>query len=81
MQMRRLTDEEIDRFGYEALKDRLGVLGATRFIGLQLERSRENYVDIREKIFEGMTVEQIYEEAVRLESEREKERNNSGKLP
>ncbi len=72
MQTRRLTDEEVDRLGYEALKEKLGILGATRFIGLQLERSRDNYAEIRDEIFEGMTVEEIYEEAARLEFERGK---------
>ncbi|MGH3087833.1 MAG: hypothetical protein ACRDSJ_11020 [Rubrobacteraceae bacterium] len=70
MQTRKLTDEEIDRLGYEALKEKLGVLGATRFIGLQLERSRDDYAKIKDKIFEGMTVEEIYAEATRLDSER-----------
>ncbi len=67
-----LTDEEIDRLGYEALKEKLGILGAVRFIGLQTERAGENYADVREHIFEGMTVEEIYSEAVRLEAQREK---------
>lgn len=69
---RRLSDEEIDRLGYEALVEKLGVAGATRYIGLWLERSRDDYMKIKDKIFEGMTVEEIYEEAVRLESERGK---------
>jgi len=67
---RRLSDEEIDRLGYEALVEKLGVVGATRYIGLWLERSRDDYSKIRDKIFEGMTVEDIYAEAVRLESEK-----------
>ncbi len=74
MQTRRLTDEEIDRLGYQALKEKLGVIGATRFIGLQLERSGEDYTKIRDKIFEGMTVDEIYAEAVRLEAERKEQR-------
>lgn len=69
-----LTDEEIQRLGYEALLEKLGPVGATRFIGLQLERSRDDYMKAQDKIFEGMTVEAIYEEAVRLESERKKKR-------
>lgn len=70
MQTRKLSDEEIDRLGYEALKEKLGVLGAARFIGLQLERSRDDYMSMKDEIFEGMTVEEVYAEAVRLESER-----------
>jgi hypothetical protein len=72
MQTRNLTDAEIDRLGYEALYEKLGPVGATRFIGLWLQRSGENYADSREQIFEGMTVEDIYSEAVRLEAQREK---------
>lgn len=67
---RRLTDEEIDRLGYEALRDKLGVVGATRYIGLWLERSGDDYMKIKDKIFDGMTVEEIYAEAVRLGSDR-----------
>lgn len=72
MQTRKLTDAEIDRLGYEALFEKLGPVGATRFIGLWLERSREDYAKVRDEIFEGMTLEEVYEEAARLESERGK---------
>lgn len=65
----RLSDEEIDRLGYEALKEKLGPVGAARYIGLWLERSDDDYAKIKAKIFEGMTVDEIYEEAVRLETE------------
>lgn len=71
-----LTDEEIDRLGYEALKEKLGILGALRFITLQTEPSGESYAEIRDKIFEGMTLEEVYEEAVRLESKRKKRPND-----
>lgn len=70
---RRLSDEEIDRLGYEALVEKLGPVGATRYIGLWLERSRYDYMKVQDKIFEGITVEEIYEEAVRLESERKRD--------
>ncbi|MBA2693007.1 MAG: hypothetical protein H0U65_11015 [Rubrobacter sp.] len=70
MKTRDMTDEEIDRLGYEALKEKLGVLGAARFIGLQLERSRDDYMKMKGGIFEDMTVEEIYAEAARLESKR-----------
>lgn len=75
MQTQKLSDAEINRLGYEALFEKLGPVGATRFIGLWLERSRDDYAKVREQIFEGMTLEEIYEEAVRLESEREKRPN------
>jgi len=67
---RRLSDEEIDRLGYQALVEKLGVVGATRYIGLWLERSGDDYMQMKDKIFDGMTVEEIYAEATRLESER-----------
>jgi hypothetical protein len=59
----------------------LEFLGTPDFIGLQPERFWGNYARIRDKIFEGMTVEQIHAEAVRLESEREKERMPEGSCP
>lgn len=66
---RRLSDKEIDRLGYEALVEKLGPVGATRYIGLWLERSSDDYAKIKEQIFKHMTVEEIYNEATRLESE------------
>ena len=70
VQTRNLTDMEIDRLGYEALLEKLGPVGAARFIGLWLERSREDYAKVREGIFDDMTLEEVYAEAVRLEAER-----------
>lgn len=67
-----LTDEEIDCLGYQALKERLGIVGAVRFVSLQAEQAGDDYAEIRNKILEGMTVQDIYEEAVHLEAQREK---------
>ena len=75
---RRLSDEEIDRLGYEALLEKLGPVGATRYIGLWLERSEDDYAKVRGKIFENMTAEEIYDESVRLESERERRQDSRG---
>lgn len=69
--MRYLTDEKINHLGYQALKEKLGVIGATRFIGLQTQHAGENYADIRDEILKDMTLEEIWDEAVRLEAERE----------
>jgi hypothetical protein len=77
MQTRNLTDAEIDRLGYEALVEKLGPVGATRFIGLWLERSGEDYAKA-DKPIDHMTVQEIYDEAVRLEAEREEGRNATG---
>ncbi|MBA2512353.1 MAG: hypothetical protein M3479_11725 [Actinomycetota bacterium] len=71
MQTRNLTDEEVLQLGYQALVDGLGPVGFLRFVRLY-EPPTGDYAEIREKMFEGMTVQDIYEEAVRLEAEREK---------
>lgn len=67
-----LTDEEIDRLGYQALKEKLGTVGAVRFLSRQAEHAGDDYAEIRNKIFEDMTVRDIYKEAVRLEDQHEK---------
>lgn len=74
MQTHNLTDAEVDKLGYEALLERLGPVGAARFIRIQNERSGDDYLTA-DKPIDHMTVEQIYEEAARLESEREREQN------
>lgn len=71
--MRFLTDEEINHLGYQALKEKLGVIGATRFIGLQTQRAGEDYAEIRDEILKDITLEEIWAEA-----EREKERDGEG---
>ena len=77
MQTSDLTDEEVLNLGYRALVEKLGPAGFLRFT--RLHRPPEgNYAEIRDKIFEGMTVEGIYAEAARLESERGKGRNAKG---
>lgn len=53
---------------------KLGLIDAVRFIGLELEHSRDDYTKFQDKVFEGMTVDEIYAEAVRLEAERGKRR-------
>ena len=78
---RHMTNEEIDHLGYQALKERLGIIGAARFIGLQAGRAGEDYAAIKDKIFEGMTVRDIYEEAVRLEAGREAKSGEKSNLP
>ena len=73
MQTRDLTDEEILGLGNRALLEKLGPAGYIRFIRLQ-RPPEGNYAEIRDEIFEGMTVQEIYDEAVRLEAERGEER-------
>lgn len=74
MQTRDLTDEEILKLGNRVLLEKLGPAGYIRFIRLQTPPEGD-YAEIREKMFEGMTVQDIYDEAVRLESERNSERS------
>lgn len=69
MQTRELTDEEILRLGYRFLLEKLGPEGYIRFIRLQ-RPPEGNYAEIRDKIFEGMTIQDILNEAARLETER-----------
>lgn len=42
---------------------KLGLIDAVRFIGLELEHSRDDYTKFQDKVFEGMTVDEIYAEA------------------
>ncbi|MBA2618786.1 MAG: hypothetical protein H0U91_11570 [Rubrobacter sp.] len=74
MQTRDLTDEEILGLGNRVLLEKLGPAGYIRFIRLQ-RPPEGDYAEIREKIFEGMTVQDIYDEAVRLEAERARGRD------
>lgn len=74
MRTRNLTDEEVLELGYRALVDKLGPAGYVRFVRLH-EPPSGDYAQVREKMFEGMTVRDIYDEAVRLEAGREKGRD------
>ncbi len=69
MQARDMTDEEILRLGYQALMEKLGPAGFIRFI--QRHEPPEGDYLTADKPIDHMTVEEIYAEAVRLESERE----------
>ena len=67
-QTRDMTDEEIIRIGYRALLEKLGPVGFIRFI--RQHKPPEGDYLTADKPIDDMTVEQIYEEAVRLEKER-----------
>ena len=69
MQARDMTDEEILRRGYRVLVEKLGPVGFIRFIR-QHKLPEGNYL-AADKPIDHMTVDEIYAEAVRLESERE----------
>ncbi len=77
MRTRNLTDEEVLELGYRVLVEKLGPAGFVRFVRLH-EPPKGDYAEIRDKIFDGMTVEEIYAEAVRLEPEREGKQDSKG---
>ncbi len=72
MQTRNLTDEEILEAGYRVLVDKLGPAGFVRFVRLY-EPPTGDYLTA-DKPIEHMTVQEIYDEAARLEAERGKQR-------
>ncbi len=72
-----LTDAEIRRRGYQALVEQLGVVGAARFIR-QHDVSEDDYLRTEDKPLEGMTADEIYRAAARLESERRKTEKRKG---
>ncbi len=77
MRTRNLTDGEVLELGYRVLVEKLGPAGFVRFVRLH-EPPKGDYAEIRDKIFDGMTVEEIYAEAVRLEPEREGKQDSKG---
>ncbi|MBA2442704.1 MAG: hypothetical protein H0V53_09905 [Rubrobacter sp.] len=67
MRTSNLTDAEIRSLGYRALVERLGAVGAARFIR-QHENATDDYSGTAGPL-EDMTTEEIYREAARLERE------------
>ncbi len=57
-----LNDTEIRMKGIEALNNALGSANAFRFITL-LNRDRTDYVEISSRLYEGQTIEQIFDRA------------------
>ncbi len=56
----RMDDTEIKISGIEALNKALGPAGALRFLAL-LHREPTDYVEISRRLYEGQTVEEIFE--------------------
>ena len=56
-----MTPEEIRREGLRALVERLGVVGAVRFLQL-FERGKGDYTKDREKFLGDKSVEELVEE-------------------
>jgi hypothetical protein len=62
--VRILDDTEIRIRGIEALNKALGPAGALRFLTL-FHREPTNYVEISRRLYEGQTIEDIFERAQR----------------
>jgi len=57
-QIRDLTPVEIQKAGWEALKEQLGLVGALRFL-LQYEKGERDYTELRRELFKDETVESL----------------------
>jgi len=58
---RRLTSAEVKKLGWEALMHRLGPVDASRFV-LEYDAGSGDYVQLREQLFEGKTVDDLCHE-------------------
>ncbi|OHE54501.1 MAG: hypothetical protein A2027_01290 [Thermodesulfovibrio sp. RBG_19FT_COMBO_41_18] len=56
------SDTEIKRKGLKVLFSELGEADAIRFLS-QISYEKRDYLKLQEKLFEGMTVEDIYKKA------------------
>jgi hypothetical protein len=56
------SDRELFDHGIRALVDALGYSGAARFLR-HFSKGRGDYLEIQEKLFKGMRLEQIYKKA------------------
>ena len=56
------NDRELVDHGIRALVDALGYSGAARFLR-HFSKGNGNYLQIQEKLFKGMRLEQIYKKA------------------
>jgi hypothetical protein len=73
MQTHNLQDQELLKLGYLALVEKLGPAGFVRFVSLH-EPPAGDYVKA-DKPIDHMTVQEILDEALRLEAERGNDRN------
>jgi hypothetical protein len=53
-----LTPTEIRKAGWEALRKRLGVAGALKFL-LQYEKGEGDYTQLRKKLYKDVTVDDL----------------------
>ena len=56
------SDAEIRRKGLKALFKALGEVDAIRFLS-QINYEKKDYLDLQDEIFNGLTVEEIYNRA------------------
>ena len=57
-----MDDAEVRLLGIEALNKALGPAGALRFLSL-LHRELTDYVDVSRRLYEGQTIDDIFERA------------------
>ncbi|MCD6170202.1 MAG: hypothetical protein DRQ02_05910 [Candidatus Latescibacterota bacterium] len=62
MKAMRIDDAQIRMKGIEVLNRTLGSTGALRFLTL-LHREPTDYVEISRRLYEGQTIEEIFERA------------------
>jgi hypothetical protein len=62
MKSEAMTMEEIRTEGLEALAERLGTVGMIRFLQ-QFHSGDGNYTSERKKLFDGLTLQEILDEA------------------
>lgn len=53
-----MTPTEIQKVGWKALREELGLAGALRFV-LQYEKGQGDYTSLRRELFKGETVETL----------------------
>ena len=61
MPLNELTPAEIRRAGWDALREKLGLASALKFM-LDYDRGADNYTELRKKIFKGKTVKNIIQD-------------------
>lgn len=60
----RIEDSELRIRGIEALNKALGPVAALRFLNL-IHREPTDYVDVSKRLYEGQTIEEIFERATK----------------
>ena len=61
MPLNELTPAEVRRAGWDALREKLGLSSALKFM-LDYDRGADNYTELRKKVFKGKTVKNIIQD-------------------